>query len=43
MCSDDYQAIANKPPWFNKEFSHLRNVKSRLYTNFEAQVFSLPF
>jgi len=25
----------SKPPWFNKELTHLRNVKSRLYTNFK--------
>jgi len=25
----------SKPPWFNKELTHLRNVKSRLYTKFK--------
>jgi len=34
-CAPMYYPSISKPPWFNKELTHLRNVKSRLYIKFK--------
>lgn len=34
-CVPMYYPSISKPPWFNKELTHLRNVKSRLYMKFK--------
>ena len=38
-----YPTRSNKPPWFSKELSHLKNLKSRLYKKFKESSSSSAF
>jgi len=35
-CVPMYYPSISKPPWFNKELTHLRNVKCRFYIKFKS-------